>query len=137
MSSPQKAMRGTTFSFGVIPAETALDVEVSIVRLFGPLLVRASSGAGLSEHEQADALTEAIQTISSQPNHIALKAELKEMIATLLRYVGAGGNPSLEMSFFNGKNRLLLEVALEAAKVNFGDFLAGSPSPSPQPGTAA
>jgi len=59
------------------------------------------------------------------------------MVATILRYVGAGGNPSLDWAFFNGKNRLLLEVALEAAKVNFGDFLAGSPSPSPQPGTAA
>lgn len=137
MSAPQKTIRGTLFSFGTIPAETALDIEVSIARLFGPLLVMMASGTGLDEAAQMRAISDAIATLSAQPNHVALKAELKDMIATVLRFVGAGGNPSIDVSFFNGKPKLMWEVIIEAVRVNFADFFPASPSPSPLPGTAA
>lgn len=137
MSAPQKTIKGVTFSFGTIPAEAALDVEVSIARLFGPLLVSMASGTGLDEAAQMRAITEGLQTLSAQPNHVALKAELKDMIATVLRSVAAGGNASLDMTFFNGKPKLMWEVIIEAVRVNFADFFPANPSPSPQPATPA
>lgn len=137
MSAPRKTIKGTEFAFGTIPAEAALDVEVSIARLFGPLLVSMASGTGLDEAGQMRSITEGLQTLSAQPNHVALKAELKDMIATVLRSVSGDGRVSLDMTWFNGKNRLMWEVIIEAVRVNFADFFPASPSTSPPPGTAA
>lgn len=139
MGAPFKVIGGVRYAFDTIPAEAALDVEVSVVRLFGEpvFALLAGSGNETPQAEQMAAVAAAMRALSNQPNHVALKAELKELLGTVLKHVIGPAGIAQEIASFNGKNKLLWEVAIEALKVNFADFLGASPSTSPPPEAAA
>jgi hypothetical protein len=137
--APQKEIDGTQFAFGTIPAETALDVVVSISRLFAAPLAALAAGAGekTSEAEQVAAVMSAVAAFARHPDHLALKAELRETLATLLKWVAADGNKELSINYFTGRNVTLWKVAVEQVRQNFADFFGASRSTSRQEETPA
>jgi hypothetical protein len=139
MSSPTKQIGGLTFAFGTIPAEDAIDVEVSAVRLFGEPLFHlvAGAGDGKSPDDVAAAIGAAMRALAAHPNHVALKDEIKTFIRGVIKNVSCQGNVSLDFTFFNGRNRMLWEVVAEALRANFPDILGAVPSPSAPAPTVA
>lgn len=138
-SAPTKMIGDRTFAFGTIPAIDAIDIEVSVARLFGEPLLHFIAGGGGTPEEQLGAAATAVRALAMHPDHKALKAELKDLIEQVLKTVACvgAGSPSLEVAFFNGRNRQLWEVLIEALKVNFADFFPAKPSDSPPAATTA
>jgi uridylate kinase len=121
----QKEINGRTYSFGMIPAMEALQVEVSIARVIGEPLFRAfmdQKKTGLSKEEAEAAGAAAIGLIASRMN----ADDLTVTIERVMKYVSCDGKRIEIDSHFTGKNKELWQVFIAALQFNFSDFLPES-----------
>lgn len=114
------------YSFGMLPPEEAIDVEVAIARVIGEPLFKAfmSAGEKSDEESQGTAAASAIGLLVSKMD----AAELKNTMKCVLKYTAicaAGddkGKMSLVMNDFMGRNREIWLVFAAALQFNFADF---------------
>jgi hypothetical protein len=122
MTDTEKTIGGRRFRFGILPAEDAFDVLAVVAKNFGASLGAVLSG-GVPEAEMLGALTAGLNV-----------PEVKSAIKTLLGVTACldqeGGGRCDFNRTFTGNVLQLLQVAVEAFKVNFHDFLAAVPSRS-------
>jgi hypothetical protein len=120
-----KTINGRVFSFGTLPAEEAVVVEVSIARVIGEPLFKAfmdyDDDAG-DEQKAAQMKTAGAAAIGL----IASKMEPDDLLRTLRKvfvYVSVDGERCDINKHFTGKNKELWEVFILALRHNFADFL--------------
>jgi len=102
-------------------AISALRVEVAIARVIGEPLFRAfmdRQKTGATEEEQGQSAASAIGLLASKMD----ADELLKTMQTVFESVSCEGQPTT-MATFNGRNKELWLVFMEALKVNFSDFL--------------
>ncbi len=131
MSGTKETINGRDYTFGVIPPEEALRVEVAIGRAIGPGLFAAfmdSKKTGMTKEQQRSAGMAAIGMMSSSMD----ADELIKTMKTVFNYVAAFGKPRIEISDFVGRNKELWQVFIAALRVNFSDFLPENLLPSLQ-----
>ena len=118
----KKQIGDRTYSFGTVPAEEAVKVEVAVARVVGEPLFKAfmeskTPGADKQAEDQAGAL--AIGMMLSKMD----STELLQTMATVLKYTGTESKPRLEVNDFTGRNKELWQVFIAALRFNFSDFL--------------
>jgi hypothetical protein len=125
-----KKIGGRTFAFRVMPATTALGVEVAIMKVIGePLFKALTAGEGK--------LPDQAKLMEIGGTAVALMAtrmdpdELLRTMKTVFEFVAVDGQPVNIDTHFTGKNKELWQVFIEALKVNFADFFDGLHSDSP------
>lgn len=118
-----------TYSFGIMPASTAFDVEVALAEVIGEPLFKAIAGGGVSGNDKEkllDVSGMAIGMIASR----ARQANLLPTIKTCFEYVrvdtGTGTAVPVNIdSHFTGRPKELWQVFFIAIQVNFADFFDG------------
>jgi hypothetical protein len=116
-----------TYSFGMIPALEAVDVEIMVAKVIGEPLFQAftaakKDGEEISTEETQSAGAAAIGLMLSrmEPENI------KKAMATVFTYVNCDGKRIEINSHFTGKNKEMWQVFLAALRYNFSDFFPES-----------
>lgn len=112
-----------TYSFGMIPPEQAIEVEVAIARVVGEPLFKAFVSGDLNT-EDADkfgaAGAAAIGLMMSRMD----AADITRTMKTVFSYCGLGGQKTkLALADFHGRNKEMWIIFLHAVRYNFADFL--------------
>ena len=136
-----KVIGGRTFEFGMMPADVATDVEVTIAGVATEALVKLIGSQGLSEAEQAEAMAGAIGALAGALGRLG-PGKTTALMATLFKYTyveGLDGEGRREVNLvidFTGKTKDKWATFFEALKVNLGDFFPAGLSLSPPAGAA-
>jgi len=131
-SAPIKEIGGRKWSFGTIPATQAVRVEVAIASVIGEPLFKVfteideAGGTGISREKQITAATAALGLLTTRMDADKLLTTMK----TVFDHCSCDGKPVDIDQTFNGRNKDLWEVFLEALKVNFADFFPAGLSAS-------
>ena len=148
MALKSKVIGGRTFEFGMMPADVATDVEVTIAGVATEALVKLIGAQGLGEAEQAEAMAGAIGALAGAIGALAGAlgrlgpGKTTGLINTLFKYTyveGENGEGRREVNMvidFTGKTKDKWATFFEALKVNLGDFFPAGLSLSP-PAVAA
>jgi hypothetical protein len=132
MSAPTKQIGDRTFAFGTIPATKAVRVEVAIARVIGEPLFKAFVEAGdkkltaLTDEEKTAIIGGAIATLTARMD----PDELLVTMGIVFESVTLDGKPVSLDVHFNGRNREVWQVFIEALRVNFSDFFPAGLSAS-------
>ncbi len=121
---------GRTYSFGMIPAEESIDVEVAVARVIGEPLFRAFTDkqgtAGLTKEQQDEEAKAAGAAAVGMLMSRMQADELRRTMASVFNYVGCDDKPRLSINDFTGRNRERWQVFIAALKHNYSDFLPAS-----------
>ena len=118
-----------TYTFGIMPASVAYEVEVALAEVIGEPLFKAIAGGGVGADKEKllDVSGVAIAMIASR----ARQANLLPTIKTCFEYVKVdinGSGQAFPINFdvhFTGRNKEMWQVFVAAIKVNFSDFFEG------------
>jgi hypothetical protein len=137
MALKSRVIGGRTFEFGMMPADVATDVEVTIAGVATEALVKLIGSQGLSETEQAEAMAGAVGALAGALGRLG-PGKTTALMNTLFRYTyveGQDGEGRREVNMiidFTGKTKDKWTTFFEALKVNLGDFFPAGLSLSPQ-----
>lgn len=124
MSTDVKTIGERKYSFGTIPATTAIKVEVAIARVIGEPLFKAFTSVGKMDDKKAmkEAGMAAIGLMAARMDADELLVTMK----TVFGFVTFDGKRIDIDQHFTGRNKELWEVFVAALQHNFSDFLPDS-----------
>ena len=126
MEDNQFILNERTFSFGIIPAIEAIAVEIAVAQVIGEPLFKAFTETKTGSKD----LTEDAQTSGMSAIALMLTkmeaAKIVDTMATVFKYVNVDGKKCDINSHFNGRNKELWIVFIQALRFNFKDFLPDS-----------
>lgn len=115
------------YSFGVLPAFEAVDVEIMVAKVIGEPLFQAFTAAkkegeaiGVEEQQSAGAAAIGLMLSRMEPENI------KKAMTTVFTYVSCDGKRIEIQSHFTGKNKEMWQVFIAALRFNFSDFFPES-----------
>jgi len=110
------------FSFGMMSAEDALDVQLILSPALGAIVPLITAATEASSLDQAAAMQQAIRAITSLD-----RVEMKKAMKLVFSACSCDGREIGDINLvFQGKPLELWQVFIEALRVNFADFLAAA-----------
>lgn len=141
MALKSKVIGGRTFEFGMMPADVATDVEVTVASVATEALVKLLGAQGQGETEQAEAMAAAVGSLAAALGRLG-PGKTTALMNTLFHHTyveGESGEGRREVNLlidFTGKTKDKWATFFEALKVNLGDFFPAGLSLSPPQGPA-
>lgn len=118
-----------TYSFGIMPATVAYEVEVALAEVIGEPLFKAIAGGGAAATDKEkllDVSGVAIGMIASRARAANLLPTIKTVFENVRVDVGTGTAVPINIdSHFTGRPKELWQVFIIAIQVNFADFFDG------------
>jgi len=121
----QYALNGRTFSFSFMPAETAVLVEATILRVLGEPLFRLAMTA---KDNVADVTPDQLGATALSDLFARLTGDdLLFVLRSVFSYASCDQKPIVVNATFTGRPKELMQVLMFGLRYNFADFFVGGP----------
>jgi hypothetical protein len=125
----QKIINGRKYSFGYLPVDEALKVEIAIAKVIGEPLFKAATGDE-NDPDGASAIAVALGIMFSKID----ADELISLMKKVFEFVSCDGQRvDMNSTFSGGHIKDMHQVFIAALRYNFADFFDGSLFPSLAP----